>query len=119
AAVYFTTYGAHHIPALQVISSAVLDGALLLGWAGYVVWLADRRKSEVLALFAVGLAFYSSVVTQGGLFTLYSNLILTITAVFFLVRNRWVTLSTASLFASYGGYVFWRFYHGGAWHWAS
>jgi uncharacterized membrane protein len=119
AAAYFTTYGAHHVAPLRVIGSAIVDGALLLGWAGYVVWLADRRKSEVLALFAVGLAFYSSVMTHVGLFTLYSNLILTITAVFFLVRNRWVTLTVASLFASYGGYVFWRFYHGGDWRWAT
>jgi len=118
AAVYFSTYAAYHIPALQVIRSAVADGALLLGWAAYVVWLADRRQSEVLALFAVGLAFYSSVITHVGLFTLYSNLILTIAAVFFLVRNRWATLSFATLAASYGGYAFWRFYHGGEWHWA-
>ena len=59
AAVYFTTYAAHHIPTLQVIRSAAVDGVLLLGWAAFVVWLADRRKSEILALFAVGLAFYS------------------------------------------------------------
>ena len=78
---------------------------LLFAWAAYVVWLADRRKSEVLALFAVGLAFYSSVITHVGLFTLYSNLILTIAAVFFLVRNRWATLSVATLAASYGGYA--------------
>ncbi|HMC27374.1 MAG TPA: DUF2339 domain-containing protein, partial [Verrucomicrobiae bacterium] len=97
AAVYFSTYAAYHIPALQVIRSAVLDGALLFGWAAYVVWLADRRKSETLALFAVGLAFYSSVITHVGLFTLYSNLILTIAAVFFLVRNRWATLSFATM----------------------
>src|SRR5439155_13406269 len=118
AAVYFSTYAAYHIPALQVIRSAVVDGALLFAWAAYVVWLADRRKSETLALFAVGLAFYSSVITHVGLFTLYSNLILTIAAVFFLVRNRWATLSFATLAASYGGYAFWRFYHGGEWHWA-
>jgi hypothetical protein len=118
AAVYFTTYAAHHIPTLRVINSPLVDGALLLGWAGIVVWLADKRKSEVLALFAVGLAFYSSVMTHVGLFTLYSNLILTLTGVFFLVRNRWATLSTVTLFASYGGYAFWRFYHGGEWHWA-
>lgn len=118
AAVYFTTYAAHHLPTLQVIRSAVLDGALLFCWAGIVVWLADRRKSETLALFAVGLAFYSSVMTRVGLFTLYSNLILTVAAVFFLVRNRWATLSLATLTASYGGYVFWRFYNGGEWHWA-
>jgi uncharacterized membrane protein len=73
AAVYFTTYAAHHIEPLRVISSALLDGALLLAWAGIIAWIADRRKSEVMALFAVGLAFYSSVITRVGDFTLYSN----------------------------------------------
>ena len=115
AAVYFTTYAAHHIAQLRVIESAVLDGALLLAWAGFMAWIADRRKSEVLALFAVGLAYYSAVITRVGLFTLYSNLVLTLAAVFFLVRNRWATLSFVSLVATYAGYAFWRFFHGGEW----
>lgn len=120
AAVYFTTYAAHHVPALQVIRSALLDGALLLGWAGYIAWIADRRKSELLALFATGLAYYTSAITPVGNFTLYSNLVLTITAVFFLVRNRWAGLSWASLIATYAAYAWWRFYHGGeGWRWAS
>jgi uncharacterized membrane protein len=119
AAVYFTTYAAHHIPNLRVIGSALLDGALLLGWAGFVVWIADRNKSEVLALFAVGLAYYTSVITRVGSFTLYSNLVLTLAAVFFLVRNRWAALSLASLAATYASYGFWRFFDGSGWHWAS
>ena len=119
AAVYFTTYAAHHIPPLRVIGSALLDGALLLAWAGVIMWIADRRKSEVMALFAVGLAFYSSVITHVGEFTLYSNLILTVAAVFFLVRNRWAGLSFASLATSYAGYAFWRFLHDDGWRWAS
>ena len=120
AAVYFTTYAAHHIPALRVIESTLLDGALLLGWAGFIVWVADRRKSELLALFATGLAYYTSVITPVGQFTLYSNLVLTITAVVFLVRNRWAGLSWASLIATYAAYAWWRFYHGGeGWRWAT
>ncbi|MGC3957144.1 MAG: DUF2339 domain-containing protein [Verrucomicrobiota bacterium] len=120
AAVYFTTYAAHHVPALQIIGSALLDGALLLGWAGYIAWIADRRKSELLALFATGLAYYTSIITPVGNFTLYSNLVLTLTAVFFLVRNRWAGLSWASLIATYAAYAWWRFYHGGeGWRWAS
>lgn len=119
AAVYFTTYVAHHIPRLRIIESAVLDGGLLLAWAGFIAWIADRRKSEVLALFAVGLAYYTSVITQVGAFTLYSNLVLTLAAVFFLVRNRWAGLSFASLAATYASYAFWRFYHGGEWRWAT
>ncbi len=119
AAVYFTTYAAHHIPNLRIIESAILDGALLLGWAAFIVWIADRRKSEVLALFAVALAYYTSVITRVGAFTLYSNLILTTAAVFFLVRNRWAVLSTASLIATYGSYAFWRFFDGEGWRWAT
>lgn len=119
AAVYFTTYAAHHIPPLRVIESALLDGTLLLAWAGFIMWIADRRKSEVMALLAVSLAFYSSVITRVGEFTLYSNLILTVAAVFFLVRNRWAGLSFASLATSYAGYTFWRFLHDDGWRWAT
>jgi uncharacterized membrane protein len=118
AAVYFTTYAAHHIPPLCVITSAVVDGTLLLAWAGVIAWLADRRKSEVMAFFAVGLAFYSSVITRVGDFTLYSNLVLTLAAVGFLLRNRWVSLSFAGLATSYAGYAFWRFLHDDGWRWA-
>ena len=119
AAVYFTTYAAHHLENLRVIHSAALDGALLLGWAGFMVWIADRWRSEVLAWFAVGLGYYSAIMTRVGMFTLYSNLVLTAAAVFFLVRNRWAVLSFGSLAATYLGYVFWRFFDGGGWHWAS
>ncbi len=119
AAVYFTTYAAYHIPPLRVIESALVDGALLLAWAGVIAWIADRRKSEVMALFAVGLAFFTSVITRVGEFTLYSNLILTVAAVLFLVRNRWATLSFASLVTSYAGYAFWRFLHADGWRWAT
>lgn len=119
AGVYFTTYAAHHVENLRIIHSALVDGALLLGWAGFMAWVADRRKSEVLALFAVGLAYYTSVITRVGSFTLYSNLVLTLAAVFFLVRNRWAALSFASLAATYVSYAFWRFFDGRAWQWAS
>ena len=119
AAFYFTTYAAHHIEPLRIIASPVLDGVLLLLCAGFMVWNADHRKSEVLALFAVGLAYYTSIITRVGLFTLYSNLVLTVAAVVFLVRNRWAALSFASLLATYAAYAFWRFFNGAQWHLAS
>jgi uncharacterized membrane protein len=119
AAVYFTTYAAYYNDHLKIIQDRTLDGTLLLAWAGFMVWIADRRKSEVLALFAVGLAYYTSIITRVGYFTLYSNLVLTAAAVFFLVRNRWAALSLASLVATYAAYAFWRFFNGSEWHWAS
>lgn len=120
AAVYFTTYAAHHLPTLRVIDSALLDGALLLGWAGFIAWIADRRKSQVLALLATGLAFYTSIMTPVTGFTLFSNLVLAVATVFFLVRNRWAGLSWAGLVAAYAAYAWWRFYHGvEGWRWST
>jgi uncharacterized membrane protein len=118
AAVYFTTYAAYHFPTLQVITHAAVDGALLLGWAGFMAWMADRAKSEKLAMFAIGLAYYTSVITRVGHFTLYSNLVLAAAALVFLIRNRWAALSFGCLVATYAGYGFWRFWQDGGWHWA-
>ncbi len=119
AAVYFTTYAAYHLEPLKVIQSAVVDGVLLLACAGFMIWAAERKKSEVLAFFAVGLAYYTSIITRVGNFTLWSNLVLSGAAVFFLVRNRWAALSFGSLLATYTAYGFWRFFDGSNWHWAS
>ncbi|MGH7971960.1 MAG: hypothetical protein ACREIC_24885, partial [Limisphaerales bacterium] len=104
---------------LRVLESGLIDGVLLLLCAGWMVWVADRRKSEIMALFAVGLAYYTSVITRVGYFTLYSNLLLTVAAVCFLVRNRWAVLTFGSLIATYAAYGFWRFFNGESWHWAS
>jgi uncharacterized membrane protein len=117
AAVYFTTYAAHHFEALRVIHSSWLAGGLLLALAAGVVWQADRSRSEALALFAVLLAYYTSIINPIGLFTLFSNLVLTLAAVFFLIRNRWATLSFLSLAATYGSFVYWRFHQELGWLW--
>ncbi len=113
ASVYFTTYAAHYIQNVRVISNEFIAGAALLAWAGFIAWLADRRKSEIMALFAIGLAYYTSGVNETGAFTLFSNLALSLAAVWFLVRNRWAILSFVSLAGTYGGWAFWRFHHHG------
>ena len=83
AAAYFTTYAAHHFQHLRVIPDAGVDGALLLALAGVMVWIADLKQSEVMALFAVLLAYYTAIIShEVGLFTLYSNLVLTLAAVY-------------------------------------
>jgi uncharacterized membrane protein len=76
AGAYFTTYAAHHLDRLRVINSALVDGLLLLGCAAFMIWAAERKRSEVLAFFAVGLAYYTSIITRVGHFTLWSNLVL-------------------------------------------
>lgn len=116
AAVYFTTYAAHHSDVLRIIDSPLVSALALLVWAGFMVWVADRKKSEALALFALCLAYYTGVVAHIGLFTLYSNLVLTLVGVLLLLRNRWISLSFGCLIGTYAGFVFWRFYDAG-WSW--
>lgn len=111
ATLYYTAYAAHFVTGLQVIENPVLGGGLLLGLTGAFMWYADRRRSEAVAVPAVLLAYYTSAINSIGLFTLFSNLLLTGAAVLFLARHRWTRLSFASLTATYGSYAFWGFSH--------
>ncbi len=113
AAVYYVTYAAHWNPNLRVLGSAWADGTLLIGWAGFMVWLADRRGSELLATFAVLLAYYASAVNEIAAFTLFSNLLLTLAAVYLLRRHLWQVFPYASLAATFGSYWFWRSFQPG------
>ena len=111
AAVYYVTYSAHWNPHLRVVSDPLLAGALLLGWAAFMVWLADRRGSELLATFAILLAFYTSAVNEISFFTLVANLFLAGGAVYLLRRQLWSIFPFVSLLATFGSYGFWRFSH--------
>ncbi len=110
ATLYYTAYAAHFVSALRVIESALLGGTLLLALAGGILWFAERRRSETTAFLVVLLSYYTSAINSIGAFTLFSNLLLTIVAVVFLVRHRWTRLSVLSLVATYGSYGFWRFH---------
>ena len=103
ACLYYTLYGATYVAPLQVIHNQVFGGVLLLGWSAYVLYLAEKKKSELLSVFAIALAYFSSAITPVGDFTMAANLILSVTAVLFLVRNAWTGLSYLCLIGTYFG----------------
>jgi uncharacterized membrane protein len=109
ATIYYATYASHYVERLRVIESPLIAGALLLALAGGIVWFAERKRSETIAVLAVLLAYYTSAINPIGSFTLFSSLLLAGTAVWFLVRHGWATLSFTSLVATYASYGFWRF----------
>ena len=110
ALIYYTTYGATFVRQLHIIGSPLIGGLLLLGVGGVIVWLAEKRQAQSVALIAILLSYYTSAINPLGLFSLYSSLLLTSAAVYLLLRHRWTTLGWASLVGAYGSYVFWRFY---------
>lgn len=114
ALLYYTTYGASFVDKLRVIYSPLLGGVLLLAVGGAVVWLAEKRQAQSVALTAILLSYYTSAINPLGLFTLYSSLLLTLAAVYFLLKHRWTTVSFLSLLGTYGSYAFWHFNHAGS-----
>ena len=117
AGVYFTTYAAHVIEPVKIIDNATFALLLLFAWGGFMVWVADRLKSETIALFAIGASYYATYVPlihSGGTddvshwVILFSNLVLAVAAVVFMLRNRWLKMPVLSLSASYGGFLLWR-----------
>ena len=117
AGVYFTTYAAHVIEPVKIIDNATIALLLLFAWGGFMVWVADRLKSETIALFAIGASYYATYVPlihSGGTddvshwVILFSNLVLAVAAVAFMLRNRWLKMPVLSLSASYAGFLLWR-----------
>ena len=121
AAVYFTTYALYFVKSpdvLGLIKSPIIAGELLAAWAIFIIWFATQKKSEVIALFAVAGAYYSSYIPlshepteQEVIFIFASNAALALTTLFFLIRNRWANLSFLATITSYGGFAYWRFGH--------
>ena len=115
ALLYYTTYGATFVRQLHIIESPLIGGVFLLAVGGAIVWLAEKRRAQSVALIAILLSYYTSAINPLGLFSLYSSLLLTSAAVFLLLRHRWTTLGWVSLVGTYGSYTFWRLYRDGNW----
>lgn len=119
ATLYYTAYGAHFVAALKVVSSPVTGGLLLLGMTALIIYVAEKWKSETVALLTVLLSFYTSAMNPIAEFSLLSNLILACGAVWFLTRHSRAALTYAGMAGSYIAFGFWRVLHGGALVWGT
>lgn len=108
ATVYYATYAAHFVEPLRVISSPLLGGVILLGFAGGILWLADRLRAPGVASATIVLGFYTAAINPLAGFSLFSNLVLSVIAIILLARRRWVSVSFLSLAGCYLAFAFWR-----------
>ena len=107
--VYLTLYAAHFFPALRVIDNLPAAVGLLMCWAGFVVWLADKLRFSVMAGFALGLAYYTNALQPAAWMSLLGNAVVSAAAWMLVMRRGWRMFSAFSLAASYAGYAYWRF----------
>ena len=107
ALTYFVTYAAHFVEAFRVIQSPTLAIVLLSVVVLLIVGVAQKRRSPTLGGLALFFGYYTSVASGVATFTLASNAMLALAAIFFLARNRWVTISYGAVFATYLTYMIW------------
>ncbi|MDA7605561.1 DUF2339 domain-containing protein [Verrucomicrobiales bacterium] len=114
AGTYFTTYAAHIFEPVKIIYDPTIALVLLFSLGMLIVWFADKLKSETIALFAIGASYYATyvpVIHSGEIspwIILASNLILAVSSVIFMLRNRWFKMPALSMVASYSGFFIWR-----------
>jgi uncharacterized membrane protein len=107
ALVYFVTYAAHFVVGFRVIQSPTLAIAVLSVVVLFIVGVAQARQSLTLGGMALFFGYYTSVASGVATFTLASNAVLALAALFFLARNRWVTISYGAVLATYVTYMIW------------
>ena len=107
ALAYFVTYAAHFVEAFRVIYSPTLALTLLTLVVVAIVAVAQERQSATLAGMALFFGYYTSVISGVTGFTLASNAVLALAALFFLARNRWVHISYGAVLATYLTYMIW------------
>ncbi len=107
ALAYFVTYAAHFVEAFRVIQSPALALTLLTLVVVAIVGVAQERQSAALAGMALFFGYYTSVISGVTSFTLASNAVLAVAALFFLARNRWVHISYGAVLATYLTYLIW------------
>ena len=107
AAGYYTLYAAHFVPALKVIGSPIVAAILLCLWAGGMLAYSAWRQGRILAVMSIGLAYYGTVINPSGWISLFSSLVLSVSAILLLVRYRWVWVGLVGLIAAYLSHGLW------------
>ncbi|HTS16159.1 MAG TPA: DUF2339 domain-containing protein [Verrucomicrobiae bacterium] len=107
ALAYFVTYAAHFVPGFRVVHSPTVAITMLSVVVLFIIGVAQERQSPALGGMALFFGYYTSVVSGVATFTLASNAVLALAALFFLARNRWVTISYGAVLATYLTYMIW------------
>lgn len=111
---YFTTYAAHFISDLQVVSSISIETALLSLVAAGSLLSALRARSELMAIYSLTLAAVTILLNGPGLIGDVSFLVIAIAASILGNVQSWRKLFACALAACYAGHFFCSF--GSVWN---
>jgi predicted membrane protein DUF2339 len=100
---YFLSFASHYIEYTKVFENPVLPLLLMAGFAGAIVVLAERWRSELVAGFGMALGVMAALISApaSANFALIALGILALGAGVLLVRNEWTRLTAVALIGTY------------------
>lgn len=106
AALYFTAYAMHALPAARVIGSPVAGALLLLAVASGMIAHSLRYRSQALTLLAFVTAFLALVLAPVTLLSVTASLPLTIALLTISRRLEWTGIPVAGMLLTYFSFAF-------------
>jgi uncharacterized membrane protein len=101
AALYFTTYAMHALPAAKVIDNAYVATALLLAVAGGMILHSLRYKSQTVSGLAYFIAFATLALCESTPFSVLALVPLAASLLYLAHRFEWHQMAVFGLFATY------------------
>jgi hypothetical protein len=109
AMLFFTTYAMHHVAAMQVMSSNLLDSVLLLAVSSVMVTHTLRYRSQLVTGLAFLLAFSTVALSQDTVYALAAGVILAVGIVTIALRMGWYEMEVFGILASYANHFYWLY----------
>jgi hypothetical protein len=106
---FFTTYAMHHVAAMQVMSSNVLNSVLLGAVSAVMVTHTLRYRSQLVTGLAFLLAFSTVALSQDTVYALAAGVILAVGVVTIALRMGWYELEVFGILASYANHFYWLY----------
>ncbi|MGB9464545.1 MAG: DUF2339 domain-containing protein, partial [Candidatus Acidiferrum sp.] len=109
ALLFFSTFGIHFIPAMQVLDSGVLDSVLMFAVAAAMGAHTLRYKSQLVTGLAFLLGYSTVALSQDTVYSLTAGVMLAIGLVGIILKMGWFELEVFGILASYLNHLYWLY----------
>lgn len=106
---FFSTYGMHHVAAMRVLDSLVLDSILMLGVAIAMAAHTLRYRSQFVTGVAFLMGYWTCGLSQDTVYSLSASVMLAIGLVWIVLKIGWFELEVFGILASYLNHLYWLY----------
>ncbi|HYL62477.1 MAG TPA: DUF2339 domain-containing protein [Candidatus Methylomirabilis sp.] len=109
ALLFFSTFGIHYVPAMQILDSGIVDSVLMLLVAVAMGAHTLRYRSQLVTGIAFLLGYTTVALSQDTVYSLTAGVMLAIGLVGIVLKMGWFELEVFGILASYLNHLYWLF----------